>query len=234
MQRKDPLVEGEIYHVFNRGVEKRDIFSNDHDRLRFIDGFTEFNSNSPTEHIYYRQNLSEVGPRKDSQRAESKEKLVDILAFTLLPNHFHLLLRQNTEGGITTFMRKLGTGYTMYFNKKYERVGPLFQGKFKSSLIDREEYFLYIPHYIHLNVLDVLTQDKQTAPDNHTTDELLDMIKTYRWSSAGDFLGAPRYQEIINCSISTELFGSSKEQEVALRELLSNSEVRPPNMFELG
>ena len=136
MERKDPLIEGELYHIFNRGVEKRIVFKSQSDFRRFYESLAQFNTTNAALHSrtkFTTENKKsvdvEVGPRHNKE-----QKLVSILAYTLLPNHFHLLLRQESPGGITEFMRKIGTGYTMYFNKKYVRIGQLFQGKLKTEL----------------------------------------------------------------------------------------------------
>jgi putative transposase len=116
MNRKEVFSNGEVYHIFNRGVEKRSVFINDHDYLRFLHSVAEFNGIESAENIFYKKEhvgSYEVKPRK----MQRQHPLVEILAFTLLPNHYHLLLKQNREGGISEFMQKLGTGYTMYFNK---------------------------------------------------------------------------------------------------------------------
>ena len=89
--------------------------------------------------------------------------IVEILAFVLMPNHFHLILQQKVDSGITKFMHKLGTGYTMYFNEKYSRVGHLFQGRFKAVLVEKDHHFLYLPHYIHLNPLDLMNVRGSTS-----------------------------------------------------------------------
>src|SRR3989338_5554876 len=118
MGRSKPTIDT-IYHIYNRGVEKRTTFINNRDRLRFINSLYFFNYTFPS------IKQSEVGlpiPENDG-----REPLVELMAFCLMPNHYHLMLRDLTENGITEFMRKLGTGYTNYFNLRYQRVGALFQ-----------------------------------------------------------------------------------------------------------
>ncbi|KKU92608.1 MAG: Transposase, partial [Parcubacteria group bacterium GW2011_GWA1_48_11b] len=120
MQRIKP-VTGEIYHIYNRGVEKRSTFLDDKDRFRFIHDLFEFNDEAPVKNLTYyigRNKSKEVGLHKRLPR----KLLIELLAFCVMPNHFHLLVRQKVDGGVTEFMRKLGTGYTNYFNQKYSRV----------------------------------------------------------------------------------------------------------------
>lgn len=146
--RKTGLAVGEYYHVYNRGVDKRTIFSDQADVARFVLSMTEFNVNEPIGSIY-EHNFSKKLGRETSKSQESP--LVNIVAYCLNPNHFHLLLKQVGDGGISEFMKRLGGGYTKYFNNKHERNGALFQGVFKSVHVDSNEYLLHLSAYINLN-----------------------------------------------------------------------------------
>lgn len=137
MRRREKLAVGEVYHIFNRGVEKRDIFLEDRDYQRFIETLIFFNTEKPSWLI------------EDRPRVE--EELVEAIAYCLNPNHFHLLLREKKENGITDFMRKICTGYAMYFNQKYDHSGVLFQGRFKSVHIGSNEHLLYVSAYVNCN-----------------------------------------------------------------------------------
>ena len=196
----------EIYHIYNRGVEKRNVFLNEKVYFRFILNLFEFNDIAPAENTYYR-NVYEVGPRKIEKQ---RECLVEILAFCLMPNHYHFMMRQKVENGITEFMRKIGTGYTMYFNKKYERVGALFQGKFKAILIKEEAHFQYLPQYIHFNPLDLIAPEWREK-------EILDIEKTmqfleqYRWSSHLDYLGKKNFPSITQRDFLLQCFGGQEQ-----------------------
>ncbi len=125
------FIENGHYHIYNRGVEKRDISLDEQDYVVFLGYLKKY-----------------LGSGSDPHQL-SKE--VDLLAFCLMPNHFHLLAKQYSINGITKFMRVLCTKYVMYFNKKYERVGTLFQGKYKAALVNEDEYLLHVSRYIHLN-----------------------------------------------------------------------------------
>ncbi|MDI6778221.1 MAG: transposase, partial [Patescibacteria group bacterium] len=140
--KPEGFVVGEYYHVYNRGVEKIDVFREEKDFRRFLKSLAEFNTSEPA---YKIDRANRKGLNVD------KRPYVEIIAYCLNPNHFHLLLKQAAESGISEFMRKIGTGYTMYFNKKYERTGALFQGKFKYSRVKTNEYLLYLSAYINLN-----------------------------------------------------------------------------------
>jgi len=144
--RKQPLISGEYYHIYNRGVEKRKIFSSDSDYSRFLLSMKEFNQVDPIFSLYWhgQKKKSDVDVRR-------LQKLVDVVCYCLNPNHVHFILKQVVEGGISEFMKRLSGGYTKYFNHHYKRSGVLFQGKFKSAHIDSNEYLLYLSAYINRN-----------------------------------------------------------------------------------
>ncbi|HUD02775.1 MAG TPA: transposase [Candidatus Paceibacterota bacterium] len=155
MFRKQALVSGETYHIYNRGAHKQRIFTNASDYSRF--SLLLHLANSKTA-VHLSNLLKEYQGRSSTAIFEDEkidDRLVEILAYSLMPNHFHLVLRQKEDNGIAIFMKKLATGYSMYFNTKYEHSGTLFQGRFKSSYIDSEEYFRYIFAYVHLNPLEI-------------------------------------------------------------------------------
>ena len=136
-----PLVNGEMYHIYNRGVDKRIVFKSKADYLRFYMSLDVFNSLTPSHNF-------EAAKNKERKTAD---KLVQIHAYSLLPNHFHLILEQLCENGISEFMKRVSGGYTSYFNDRHNRSGVLFQGAFKRIHIDTEEYFNYLFAYVNEN-----------------------------------------------------------------------------------
>jgi putative transposase len=137
----------EYYHIYNRGVDKRDIFLDTNDHYRFIKSLREFNQINPVVSLYIKDRI-----KKDvAVRPLQKDKLVEIIAFCLIPNHYHLILKQLKEGGISEFMKRVNGGYTGFFNYKNKRTGSLFLGKFKSIHINSNEYLLYLSAYINYN-----------------------------------------------------------------------------------
>ena len=151
-----PIELDTVYHVYNRGVDKRDVFMEDGDYLRFIHYLYHCNNKTNTPNLTFYLNDSpslETPPDQLLKQPIPREPLVDIFAFVLMPNHFHLMLQERVEGGISTFMQRIGTGHTMFFNEKHQRSGALFQGKFKYKAVFHEAQLLYLPHYIHLNPL---------------------------------------------------------------------------------
>ncbi len=144
--RKQAFAEGEFYHVFNRGVDKRIIFIDEYDIRRFFQSMVEFNAIDPIGSLY--QNSFN---KLSGETPKSEDRLVNIVAYCLNPNHFHLILEQVTDGGISEFMKRLGGGFTSYFNSKHKRSGVLFQGVFKDVHIDTDEYLLHVSAYVNLN-----------------------------------------------------------------------------------
>ena len=148
--RKVPFAKNEIYHIFNRGTDKREIFSCDYDYARFIRSLDEFNQIEPVYSLYL-NDLRKSRGLLDVQRLRKGRKLVEIITYCLNPNHFHLMLNQLEVGGISEFMKRIGGGYTKYYNSRYERSGALFQGKFKSTHVDSNELLLYLSVYVNAN-----------------------------------------------------------------------------------
>lgn len=133
-----------FYHLFNRGVEKRQIFSNSYDYSRFLDilYYYQFEGPKPRFSTYKRFRQKDF---------DSKPKIIEIICYCLMPNHFHLLVRQLRERGVEEFMRKVLNSYTKYFNTRYRRIGPLLQGTFKAVFVENDEQLLHLSRYIHLN-----------------------------------------------------------------------------------
>src|SRR6185503_10946201 len=145
--RKEPLVTGEYYHIYNRGVDKRDIFNDLNDLARFKESIKQFNQ---VEGIGSLEMYNKSVRALDSHPLKS-QPVVAIVAFCVNPNHFHFVLKQLVDGGIAKFMQKLQAGYTSYFNIKNSRTGSLFQGTFKSHLVSNENYFNKIIGYKNKN-----------------------------------------------------------------------------------
>lgn len=144
--RKQPLVTSEYYHIYNRGVDKRDIFNDKKDLHRFVESICEFNQIEVITSLANLRKSKQIAPK-----ALSENPLVSIVVFCLNPNHFHFVLKQLKEGGIAKFMQKLQAGYTSYFNIKNSRTGSLFQGPFKSNIMGNENYFNKILGYTNKN-----------------------------------------------------------------------------------
>src|SRR3989344_8034748 len=148
--RKEPLLTGEYYHIYNRGVDKRDIFNNINDLDRFKESIKQFNQ---VDGIGSLQRHYKSVRALDSNLIKQSEPLVAIVAFCINPNHFHLILKQLVDGGIAKFMQKILGGYTYYFNQKHQRSGSLFQGTYKYKSIKDDNYFRKIFGYVNQNYL---------------------------------------------------------------------------------
>ena len=158
--------EGGIYHVFNRGVEKRDIFLDEQDYRIFL--YYLYIYVVPLERVLIKHPHMPIRLRSKNLSPE-----IEILAYCLMPNHFHLLVKQNSFDGVSKLLKQLTNAHARYFNKKYDRVGGLFQGRFKAVTIETNEQLLHTSRYIHLNPLvSDLTKD----------------LKTYQWSSYLEYL----------------------------------------------
>ncbi|MBI2591303.1 MAG: transposase [Candidatus Brennerbacteria bacterium] len=221
MQRIKPAIN-EIYHLYNRGVEKRKIFLDDNDYLRFVHDLFEFNDQNPTINLAYHigyNKSKEVGLPKIER--EPRQLLVELLIFCLMPNHFHLVVKQKVKNGITEFMRKLGTGYTNYFNKKYERVGSLFQGIFKIKHIINETHFVHLPYYIHCNPLDLIAPEwkKREFKNYHKIKQFLEF---YRWSSHLDYLGKKNFPSVTQREFLLKYFGGHEQYKKDMADWLRN------------
>lgn len=178
--RKEQFEEGYYYHIYNRGVDKRSIFSNDRERIRFIHS------------IYILNNFFEIPRRRfDIFTLKPKEFLtpikpyVEIVAGCLMSNHYHLLVTPLQKNGISLFFHKLGTSYTKYFNIKHERKGRLFESSFQARLVDSHEYLTYLTQYIHLNP----ASQAKLGTGASEVGELLKVVEKYSWSTLPDYIG---------------------------------------------
>jgi putative transposase len=188
MLRENPLVTGETYHIYNRGAHKQDIFKNPEDYSRFL-VLLYLSNNSEPIHISKLSTTPKYQGRSlliMLEEEKPNQSLVDVMAYCLMPNHFHLVLKQKVEGGITLFMKRLLTGYSMYFNIRHEHSGVLFQGRFKSKCILHESYFRYIFSYIHLNPIELIEVNwKEDGLKNPT--QVRNFLRRYQYSSFYDY-----------------------------------------------
>lgn len=202
--RKIAFVQGEYFHVYNRGNSKQPIFWDDEDYKRFTQCLFVCNSKKS---FTFRDDI--VGKDIDAFSFDRGEPLVSIVAWTLMPNHFHIYLTINPQmsdiwekNPLTEFIRKLSTAYVKYINAKYHRTGGLFEGAFKAVHVDTDIYAKYLFSYIHLNAIKLIdpTWKIEGIKDKQKGIEFLD---TYQWSSYRDYKGISRDEKAI---ISTKDF----------------------------
>lgn len=206
MARKIPIYTEGIFHIFNRGVDKRAIFGGDRDRQRLFETISYYRFEQPirlAQSITLSLNKPSAPTLNELSSLEKgqKRKLVELISYCLMPNHFHLILKQLVDGGITEFMHRLGTSYTNFFNTKYQRSGSLFQGTFKAVLVETEEQLAHLSRYIHINPL--------KSSHSNLTPKLL---RSYHWSSFPEYLGEIK-SGICDKDIILNLFKNPKEYE---------------------
>ena len=172
-QRKQTFATGEFYHLYNRGTDKRIIFANKTDYDHFLNLMYVCNTTRSIE-------LRDMG--KNFERGET---IVNIGAYCLMPNHFHILVHEKIDGGISKYMLKLMTSYSMYFNKKYDRTGKLYEGVFKSSHASSDPYLKYLYSYIHLNPAKLI--DKNWRKKTRDPLKLLKFTYSYPYSSIMEY-----------------------------------------------
>ena len=199
--RTIPFSHGEYYHIYNRGTDGRVIFEDKYDYERFLALLKVLNGIKPVDLKLQGRTLYE------RLEVDVGEPIISILGYVLMPNHYHLLLTPITDKGISTFMQKLGTAYTMYFNSKNERSGNLFQGKFKAKHVNDDVYLQYLLSYIHLNPIKLIQSDwKEKGINNLKVAKK--HLEQYTYSSFLDYAGSKRPE---NCLVDTSLFPTELE-----------------------
>src|SRR3989344_6339220 len=152
-------VENSYYHVYNRGVAKQDIFLNTQDYKVFLKYLKEALTKPVVKKLLF--NLRGRSFKATIRPIKNFQNEIVLIAFCLMQNHFHLLIKQNNKKSMEGFMRSIITRYASYFNKKYDRVGPVFQGRYKAILITKDEYILHLTRYIHLNPKEYIIDIKE-------------------------------------------------------------------------
>jgi putative transposase len=150
------------------------------------------------------------------ETGDKRTRLVNILSYCLVPNHFHLLLEQLVNDGIPKFMHCLGMGYALYFNKRYDRTGRLYESTFKAILVERDAQFIHLPRYIHLNALDLTNLNwRDGKVDNW--EEAEQFLDSYKWSSHLVYNGENQFLPVVERSILNELLPNSKSYRAFLK-----------------
>jgi len=214
MPIRERVAVGNIYHVCNRGVEKRNIFLEEKDYLRAIHNLFEFNDQKPA---FNSGRIHLIG--SGNQSIKPRQLLVEILAFCLMPNHFHLLLKPVIDGGLELFVRKFCGGYANYFNTKYQRSGTLFQGRYKLVPVTRDSHFVHLPFYIHLNPLDLIGSGWRNKKINNY-DKTIKFLESYRWSSHLDYAGIKNFPSLTQRDFLLEFFGGSRGYKQSIEQWL--------------
>ena len=202
--QKDYEVGG-IYHIYNRGVNKRSIFKTQKDYSVFISYLRDYLSEPPPDIDFDDGDIRNIGLQEDflkvspSRKPKNYHGEIELMAYCLMPNHFHLLVRQNSETGINHFMRSMSVKYARYFNTTYKRVGHLFQDAYKAVKVDNEYQLTYLSKYIHRNPLDLGEFRKQNKR----------ALSRYKYSSYQNYLGLFS-QSWLKTKMILDLFSKSK------------------------
>jgi len=167
--RKIQFQNDYYYHIYNRGVDQRNIFLDQKDYIRFLTSMREFNRVEPIGSLHELRN----SVPKLAKANLGTEFLIKIIVYCLNQNHYHFLIQQKKDKGVEKFMHKLGVGYTNYFNKKYNRSGALFQGKFKAISVKKDGYLLKLSCYINCNA---------------QIHKIIKRAEDWTWSSYKDYL----------------------------------------------
>jgi putative transposase len=203
------ISEGEHYHIFNRGIEKKTIFHDDRDRARFLFYVLYFQSPDPIYHAA----RSVTGFLKEdnfpilASRAEQiiKTRMVELVAFALMPNHFHLLVREVKEGGVSRYLQRIEGGFAKYSQAKYKQTGHFFERSFKAVQIDDNVQLLHLSAYIHKNPQELDSVGRRG-------------IEEYRWSSYQDFTDQNRWSGLLIPNVIRDQFKDPGSYRVFVRE----------------
>ena len=220
MRRKHEFITGSIYHIYNRGVRKNKIYNTSSDYKRW-EKLLLWSSNYNYPYSVYLNQLRQFrdegrGIDVLNHRIENEYKyktpLVNILAYVEMPNHFHLILEQNIDNGITTYMKKLQTAYSMYLNQKYDLSGSVFEGIYKSVPVISDPQLIQLLKYVLRNPIEA----SLVSPKD---------ILTYQWSSVKNYLDNTNYGIISDDRLPEELFNSIKLTKFLLDDNLDLSQL---------
>lgn len=216
MERKFKFSVDEFYHVYNRGNNKTLIFLSREDKIRFQKLLFVCNSSKP---VVFK---SIQGLPLDT--IDRGDPLVEIGAYCLMDNHFHFLVREKIDGGISRFLEKVSTAYSMYFNKKYARTGALFEGTFRAKHVDTDEYLKYLFAYIHLNPVKMIDGSwKETGIKDR--EQAKEYLRRYAFSSYLEYTGRSRPEgKILNKGAFPEYFSEHQDFENFIEDWLSYSD----------
>lgn len=198
MSRLIDIAPGEYYHIYNRGVVKKNIFNSEKDYSRFLFLLLVLQAPLDLKNVSrlmkdFSRNLNISDVLNQNEILEIiKERYIEVIVFTLMPNHFHILVKENKDGGISKYLHRVLTAYTMYFNIKNETCGHLFQGPYKIVHIKNDRQLMHVSAYIHRNPLQLGWK--------------LSNLDNYKWSSYRDYIGPNRWGDLIERHILLDRF----------------------------
>jgi len=227
-RRKEEFLNGELYHITSRAIDDNLLFKNTNDYFRSIYSIYEFNNADPVSIFNRRRDRiiekkreksCELRGRTDFSAADvdKRNKFVEVLAFCLMPNHVHLLLKQLKSGGISKFMQKVGGGYGRYFNDKYLRKGHVFQDTFKSVHIKDNNQLMVVFTYIHANPLSLTDPGWKEKGIKNPKKAIKFLEEEYRWSSYFDYIGKKNFPSVTTRDFALEAMGGAEECKDAIK-----------------
>jgi len=209
------FVNDEIYHIVLRAIDDNLLFKNIDDYYRGIFSIYEFNTTNPVtirerRKIRVQLKKADRGPSSVAEAfIDKRDKLVEVFGFCFMPNHFHLLLKQLKENGITKFMSKGGTGLGGYFNRKYSRKGHVFQDRFTAIHIKNEDQLKTIFVYIHTNSISII-EPKWKEIGIKESEKVIKFLENYKWSSYPDYIGKKNFPSVTDRDFILEIMGGKQ------------------------
>jgi len=227
--RKEKFENGDIAHIILRGVDGNLLFRDISDYYRGIFSIYEFN-NLKSVSIKKRRRiidrLKKVGRGPTSaiaDRIDERDKMVELLCFCFMPNHIHLLIKQVGDNGITEFMRKIGTGYGGYINRKYHKEGHVFQSNFQAVKITTNEQLEIVFAYISTNPISLIYKDwKNIRVEDKDFKKTTEFLKEYKWSSYSDYIGTKNFSSVTQREFILELFGGENKCKEFVEDYIKN------------
>jgi len=228
--RKEKFVQEEYYHIYNRTIANYRIFNDEKSAAKLSQGFLLANSTKSSKAFKCLRNNQPkatcdvaLGWEKALETLKQGEKLVDLLCYVIMPDHYHLLVKERKENGIINFVRKCDISISKYINKKNNRKGPLFESRFKAKHVDSNEYLVHLSAYIQLNPLDVISGREWREHKLNNWSEIKNSLFDYQWSSLKSFFdnndSAPALNSLISGQeIITDQFKNNKEYEEFLKD----------------
>jgi putative transposase len=215
-QRKQSFVNGEYYHIISKALDNNLIFKDEDDYFRGIFSIYEFNNSNPVSILRRRQQrknekkLTVRDPTSYGLPIDKRDRFVDVLVFSFMPNHIHLLVKQVKDNGIPEFMKKVCGGYGRYFNQKYSLKGYVFQNRFKDVHIENDEQLRNVSNYIHNNATSLIEPGWK---ENGIKDinKALEFLENYKWSSLQDYIGKVNFPSVTQRDFLLEFFGCEQK-----------------------
>ena len=237
----------EYYHIYNRTIANYSVFNNELNAKRLLQAFLFANSTRSSEAFQVLRSNNSTPPTSDVGDGSSSinkaieiikggEKLVDLLCYAIMPDHYHLLIKERKENGIINFVHKCDISISKYINIKTNRRGPLFESRFKSKHVDSNDYLVHLSAYIHLNPLDIIKGKEWREHKMDNWHEIRKPLLAFPWSSLKFFLGEENgndFNSIISGQeIITNQFKNSGEYEDHLKSWATNSNTELNNFSE--